>query len=67
MKMVPTNIPGLVKDPLTGHVINTDLGEYHAIKAQRKKQKENQALVADVQQLKSDMNEIKDLLRKLLG
>ena len=68
-----TNIQGLVKDPTTGAVINTDKNAFEIYKAQRntsKKQQEALKSVEEIQQevtsLKEDMNDIKSMLAILI-
>lgn len=58
------NAPGFVKDTQTGAILNTNVHEIKRKKellAKAKKEK------AEIQQLKSDVAEIKDLLRQILN
>ena len=58
-----TGHPGLVKDPVTGMIINinTDkISKNKALREQRKQERE------EIENLKSDVNDIKMMLKKLL-
>jgi len=60
----------LVRDPNTNSIINTNMSEYQQYVARRNvKSEENQkleSLESDVTNIKSDLNEIKMLLRSLI-
>jgi hypothetical protein len=56
-----TNIEGYYKDPKTNMVINLS-NEYELIKAQRKKDKEIDIVKSDINNLRNDILEIKELL-----
>lgn len=61
----------LLRDPKTNSIINLDQSQYQNYISQREvKNKENekmQNLEQDVASMKSDLNEIKSLLRSLLN
>jgi hypothetical protein len=61
---------GLMKDPRTGVVINTNSNEIAGSRKRKlarvKNREENENLKREVQDLKSEMTEIKDLLKKLI-
>lgn len=60
----------LVRDPNTNSIINTNMSEYQQYVARRSiKSEENQkleSLESDVTNIKSDLDEIKTLLRSLI-
>lgn len=64
------DFPGLAKDENTGVVVNINNMEIEEAKKRKQlkieKQKREKALVSDVNELKKDMSEIKDLLKKLV-
>ena len=53
----------LVRDSESSAVINTDRREYEALMTQKKRQ---QTLVEDINNLKEEVNDIKDLLQEIL-
>lgn len=54
----------LYRDEETGAIVNTDTSGYSQyIKMRNKRQKQND----EIEQLKSDVSEIKDLLRELIN
>tara|TARA_R100000353_G_scaffold41470_1_gene32800 strand:- start:197 stop:424 length:228 start_codon:yes stop_codon:yes gene_type:complete len=61
----------LVRDPKTDQIINTNTSEYEqyiARRKQRKLEKEKSSNIEeDLANLKSEMNEIKSLLRELVN
>ena len=63
--------PGLVRDESTDQIINTNTHEYEQYITRRKKrfeQKEREKSVEeDLADLKSEMNEIKSLLKELVN
>lgn len=59
-----TNIDGFYKDPKTNMVINLS-NEYELIKAQRKKDKELETLKSEINNIKTDMQDIKSLLTQI--
>lgn len=67
---VNTNFAGYVKDETLGHsnaVLNIDSVGYTAYKEQREKNKKLRNLAGEVDSLKGDMQEIKNLLLQVLG
>lgn len=67
---VNTNFAGYVKDETRGHsnaVLNIDNVGYAAYKQQREKNKKMNNLAEEVDSLKGDMQEIKNLLLQVLG
>lgn len=67
---VNTNFSGYVKDETSGRskaVLNIDSAGLEAYKAQREKNKKLRNLAGEVDSLKGDMQEIKNLLLQVLG
>ena len=58
MNQVKTNVPGWVKDTDTGVIINTNKSQLDNLKAQRKKNKQIEALESEVQIVKTMMLKI---------
>lgn len=65
--VVPTNIEGYCKDLTSGVLINSDESEYQKILALREKKRADRNIVREIDQLKNDMTEIKELLKMALG
>jgi hypothetical protein len=65
--LVPTNIEGYSKDLTSGVLINSDESEYQKILALREKKRADRQIVRDIDELKNDMAEIKELLKLALG
>lgn len=63
--------PGLVRDPNSNSIINTNNSEYQKYLTRRKlKNKENKkvsTMEEDLANLKNEMNEIKSLLKELVN
>ena len=61
----------LLRDPKTNSIINTNMAEYQEyIMRKRSKDEENQkiqTLESDVASMKGDLDEIKNLLRRLVN
>jgi hypothetical protein len=62
MKLVKTNVPGLVKDKNTNTVINKNVGEYEGILASRQQRRDFKDLQNDVQVLKNQVKRILEIL-----
>lgn len=58
--------PDLIKDNETGAILNTSISALEAYKKQRSHLGKINTIEREVNHLKSDINEIKDLLRELL-
>lgn len=65
--LVPTNIEGYSKNLTSGVLINSDESEYQKILALREKKRADRNIVREIDQLKNDMAEIKELLKMALG
>lgn len=61
------NESGYVKDMTNRAILSTDTAALEAYKLRRKKAAETQAKLDEINTLKQDVAEIKDLLRQLLG
>ena len=63
--------PGLFRDPQTRAIINMNVSDVDKVRARKAKQKEHLQKIEDVQkdvdQMKSDIGDIKHLLQKLAG
>ena len=71
-KYIPVEGDGnLVRDSLTDQIINTNNSEYERYIARRKKRKlekeKSLSVEEDLASLKSEMNEIKSLLKELVN
>lgn len=64
-EFLKTDISGYIKDPFTQAVINTNDTEYNRVLAERSKAKEIVRLVQDVDNMKSELTEIKHLLMQI--
>ena len=62
---------GLLRDPKTNSIVNVNRFQYNnymKLKQQKEKEKENYYnLEEDLLKVKNDINEIKDLLRRLIN
>jgi hypothetical protein len=63
--MIKTDVPGISKVS-EGVLINTDKDALQAYKKQRTKNREFERMKEDVSSLKTDMQEIKEMLKKVL-
>lgn len=61
------NEPGYLKDTKTQAIISTDNVGLEAYRAKRKRDMENQMKLDEINNIKQEVAEIKDLLRQLLG
>lgn len=61
------NEPGYLKDKNTQAIISTDSAGLEAYRAKRKRDMENQMKLDEINNIKQEVAEIKDLLRQLLG
>lgn len=65
-RLIPTNVPGLYKDPDTLAIINTNESEFLHYKEQVQRFKELNSVRNEVENLKADVSEIKEMLRTLV-
>lgn len=61
------NEPGYLKDKTSQAIISTDSAGLEAYRAKRKRDMENQMKLDEINNIKQEVAEIKDLLRQLLG
>lgn len=66
MSLIKTNIDGYYKNPESGVVINMNDAEYRAYLAQKKHDKEYRATLEQVNELKRELEEMKQLFREKL-
>lgn len=68
-KVKVENHPNLYRDPNTNMIINSDLASYNSYmnlkKTKEKELNRIEKLESDINQVKNDLGEIKDLLRNL--
>jgi hypothetical protein len=58
--------PGLVRDMSNQAVLNTDNIALEAYRRKRNKQKEIDEVISDINNMKSDIDQIKSLMQRLL-
>lgn len=67
MAYLPTPIKGLVRDNVTKAVINTDMEEYHKILDKRKQRKQITNVQHQIDDLKKEFTELKQLIIQLIN
>jgi len=60
------DVPGLVRDMSNQAVLNTDISALEAYKRKRNKQQEIDEVISDINNMKSDIDQIKSLMQRLL-
>ena len=58
--------PGLIRDMSNQAVLNTDISALEAYKRKRNKQQEIDEVISDINNMKSDIDQIKSLMQRLL-
>lgn len=58
--------PGLIRDMSNQAVLNTDNAALEAYRRKRNKQKEIDEVISDINNMKSDIDQIKSLMQRLL-
>jgi hypothetical protein len=58
--------PGLVRDLHNQAVLNTDMSALEAYRRKRNKQQEIDEVISDINNMKSDIDQIKSLMQRLL-
>jgi hypothetical protein len=66
-RFISTNASGFVKDPFSRAVINTDDADYNRILLEREKAKKLATLTSDVDNIKSELMDIKTLLLQIVN
>lgn len=67
MSYAKTAYSGIVKDINSHVVINTDDSEYQRILEKRKQLKQSQAIQSEIDNLRNDFLELKEMLRQVLS
>jgi hypothetical protein len=62
-----TNYSGIVRDMNTNVIINTNDAEYNRILEQRKQHKQTQAVQHQIDSLKNEFIELKEMLKQVLN
>ena len=60
------DVPGLVRDVTNQAVLSTDIDGLEAYRRKRNKQQELDAALSDINNMKSDIDQIKSLMQRLL-
>ena len=58
--------PSLIKDTETKAILNTNTDAYEAFKKRREEERKTRNAINEIDDIKKDVNEIKDMLRLLL-
>ena len=58
--------PGLIRDVKTQAVLNVDVSSLQAYKMKRRKQKQIDIAVQDINNMKQDINDLKTLMHRIL-
>ena len=67
MSFVKTDTPGLIRDMNTKAVINTNISDYNHILEKRKQQKNLQTVQHQIDSLKNEFSELKQLILQLVN
>lgn len=62
-----TNYSGLIRDMNTNAVINTNDAEYNKILEQRKQRRQSQEVQQQIDSLKTEFIELKEILKQVLN
>ena len=65
-KYINTNVPGLVKDPVSGAILSVDNAKLLAYRQQKRLRRDQADTQDRLDKLEGDVSEIKDMLSKLL-
>ena len=65
-KYIPTDREGLVKDPVSGAILNIDNAKLAAYKKQKAFMESTQKTTDRLNQVENDLSEIKNMLQTLL-
>jgi len=63
MKVKVENEPGLIRDTVTGAILNSD---QNALKAYKEKKRKQIAMEEDINSLKNDIVDIKSMIKELI-
>lgn len=64
---VKTNVNGVVRDPNTNAIINTNISEYERILQQRSQARQAQAIQSQIDNLRNEFIELKEMLKQVLN
>jgi hypothetical protein len=67
MNHVKTEKPGLIRDLNTKAVINTNISDYYSLIEKRKQAKTIQTVQQQIDSLKGEFQELKDLITQLVN
>lgn len=67
MKLVVKDYPGLIRDPHTKAIMSEDSSSFQKYLKEKQLRDKNLQLENEINIMKSDINEIKSLLRELLN
>lgn len=67
MSLIKTDRTGIVRDMNTKAVINTNVAEYNSILEKRKQQKNIQTVQQQIDSLKNEFSELKQLIIQLVN
>lgn len=62
-----TTVQGILRDPDTNVLINSNTAEYERILEQRKQQKQAQTVQSQIDSLKNEFVELKEMLKQVLN
>ena len=62
-----TTVQGILRDPDTNVLINSNTAEYERILEQRKQQKQAQTVQNQIDSLKNEFVELKEMLKQVLN
>lgn len=67
MSYIKTDKPGLVRDPVTKAIINTNITEYEMLLEKRKNSKQIQTVQQQIDSLKNEFSDLKGLILQLIN
>lgn len=67
MSYIKTDKPGLVRDPVTKAIINTNISEYEMLLEKRKNSKQIQTIQQQIDSLKNEFSDLKGLILQLIN
>ena len=67
MSYIKTDKPGLMRDPVTKAIINTNVTEYEMILEKRKNSKQIQTVQHQIDSLKNEFSDLKGLILQLIN
>lgn len=64
---IKTDKPGLMRDPMTKAIINTDISEYERLLEKRQQSKQIQTVQQQIDSLKNEFSDLKSLILQLIN